>query len=122
MWGPVLAHMAALYWISSLSDPGELPPGVSDKVAHFVAYAVLGTLALRACAGGRWVGVTGRAAVRAAGLAAAYGAFDEIHQRFTVGRHSSMADWVADALGACAAVTLGLVLARFARRLKRRDV
>jgi VanZ family protein len=101
--------MAALYWASSQPDLTSLPGGVSDKVAHFGAYFVLAALSLRATAGGRWAGVHGRSALGAFGIAAAYGALDELHQLMTPGRFPGMDDWIADALGAVAALVLGLI-------------
>lgn len=123
LWGPVVAFIAALYFASSRSDLPALPGGVSDKVAHFAAYTVLSALAFRGFAGGGWAGVHVRSALSAFGLAAGYGLLDEVHQRFVPGRFAAVDDWIADALGATAAVLLGVIAARVARRLTaRRDV
>ena len=109
-WGPVVALMAAIFQVSSFEDLGSLPGDVSDKTGHFSAYAVLGALALRATARGRWAGVTARAAVVAWGVCLAYGASDELHQRLLPGRTMAFDDWIADAAGsATAIVLLGLV-------------
>lgn len=43
-------------------------------------------------------------------MTAAYGAFDEYHQRFTPERTPEVADWLADTLGAVAAGLLWLRL------------
>ena len=122
LWGPPIAELVALYWASSRSDLAALPGGVSDKFAHFVAYFVLGALALRATAGGRWAGVNGRAAVGAFVFAGTYGALDELHQRLTPGRSPGFDDWIADALGALAALVLGLIAARLIARMTRNRV
>lgn len=119
LWGPPLAEMVTLYWLSSRSDLARLPGGVSDKFAHFVAYAVLAGLSLRAAAGGRWAGVNRRAALVALAVACGYGALDELHQVFTPGRFAGVDDWVADALGALSAIALGFIGAWIARRLAR---
>lgn len=104
--------MAAIFWVSNLQIPGPLPGDVSDKTGHFAAYALLGTLALRATARGRWTGVTGKAAAVAWGVCLAYGASDELHQSFVPGRTMALDDWIADAAGsATAIVLLGLVAA-----------
>jgi VanZ family protein len=108
--------MVALYWASSQPDLTRLPGGVSDKVAHFGAYFVLAALTFRATAGGRWAGVTGRAALGAFGVAAAYGALDELRQLMTPGRFAGLDDWIADALGAVAALLVGLIAAGVMRR------
>lgn len=102
MTGRAAAGLGALAWaglIFWLSSRPSLPaPGfpLSDKVFHFAAYFVLG-LAL-SLAGLR------PAAATAAGWA--YGASDEVHQRFVPGRSADPLDWLADALGVAAAVYL----------------
>jgi VanZ family protein len=51
-------------------------------------------------------------------ICACYGVTDEWHQRYVPGRFPSVDDWVADALGAAAAV-IGLVaIARVRRRCR----
>jgi VanZ family protein len=100
-WGPAVLHMALIYAASATSDPA-LPDGVSDKSAHFGAYAVLGALMARALAGGAWDGYTWPKAAVAWALAAAYGATDEWHQAFVPGRVLELGDWMADVAGAAA--------------------
>jgi VanZ family protein len=76
-----------------------------DKTAHLCFYGVLGTLFKR------WRRESGDSALRAVLgailFAAAFGAFDEVHQRFIPGRSMELLDWAADvsggALGAVAA-------------------
>ncbi len=119
IWGPPVAGMVGLFWISSQPDLTSIPGGVSDKTAHFAAYFVLAAATLRATAGGRWSGVTGRAALIAFSIAAGYGALDEVHQIFTPGRFPGVDDWIADALGAIAALALGLLAAALVRRVGR---
>lgn len=41
LWGPVIAVMTVIFTASSMSDPGAPPGGLSDKTAHFAAYAAL---------------------------------------------------------------------------------
>ena len=81
---------------SHVAGPG-MPHG--DKVGHFLVYGLLGTLLCR-------LGNGGRAAGWALFLASAYGASDELHQFFVPGRSCSLADWVADTLGAALAIGL----------------
>jgi VanZ family protein len=116
LWAPVVVQMALIFGASSLSDPGPLPAQVSDKTAHFAAYAVLGLLVIRALAGGRAEGVTWKRALLAVVLTALYGASDEFHQRFTPGRTPDLLDLRADAFGACVGVAVGYV-ARLYRRI-----
>lgn len=104
-WLGVVAWSALLFWQSSSSGDGSLleflPPG-SDKLAHALAYLVLGGLA--ASATGGW----------AAGalLAVLFGISDEIHQSYVPGRFPDLWDLVADAVGALAGAWLGLRLVR----------
>jgi VanZ family protein len=99
LWAPVVAYMAAIFFVSGLSI-APLPEQVSDKTGHFVAYAVLALLCVRAVGGGlrRRVGL--RVAVLALVIASAYGAFDELHQWFVPGRSADILDWYADSSGA----------------------
>jgi VanZ family protein len=84
---------------------------MSDKTAHVIAYALLGAVVLRARSDLRWAGCTWRAAWQSWLVATGYGVTDELHQWFVPGRMSSAADWVADAVGAAAAVVAIVVLA-----------
>ena len=69
----------------------------SDKVLHGAVYAVLAGLFCRSLAGSG----AGRAAM-AVGflLAVLYGASDEYHQTMVPSRSGSVADWLADSVGA----------------------
>lgn len=81
--------MAGIFYLSS--RPGEAVglPAPWDKLAHFLAYALLGfLLGLGLDRGGQ-----------AFGVAALYGLLDEFHQSFTPGREVSLLDFLADALG-----------------------
>lgn len=82
-----------------------LPPG-ADKVAHALAYAVLGALLA-------WA--TGRPGLAVA-LATLYGVSDELHQAFVPGRTPDVLDLVADLLGA----TAGAAAVGFHHRRRRR--
>jgi VanZ family protein len=76
-------------------------PG-ADKVVHVFMYGVLGWLAASA-------GATSRRPVPVVALwfgIALFAAADEWHQRWIPGRSADWADWVADALGAAAAIWL----------------
>lgn len=102
LWGPVLAYMAAIHIESSMSDPGA-PPGVSDKLLHFVAFGGLALVALRALAGGTWAGVTRWTLAGCCVIVLLYGVKDEWQQRFTPGRTADSMDVAADLAGAATA-------------------
>lgn len=98
----------AIYWLSLFagthSEARDVPSGIwsYDKLLHAGAYFGLTTLVLIAA---RRFGSlsTWRTYVKAAALALAYGAFDEITQPL-VGRQCELFDWLADAAGVLAAV------------------
>ena len=52
LWGPVVAYMAFIFALSSISHPPPLP-GQSDKLLHGLLYGGLGALFARAVAGRR---------------------------------------------------------------------
>lgn len=101
-WGPAVAVMAGIFFLSS-RPALPVPPGYDDKVAHAVAY---GTLALAVLHGltGAWRRRPGLVQVMAAvGIATLYGVSDEFHQSYVPGRTTDLLDVVADAAGATAA-------------------
>lgn len=112
----LLGGLLAVYWVAlfiSTHIPipaGVLPPEVSDKTLHFVAYAGLAGLV------GMWTWiiepVTLRRGFLLLGLLAVYGGCDELLQ-IPVNRHADWFDWFADIAGA----TGGLILAAGANRL-----
>jgi len=113
-------HVAlALTWLGAFVAThiprGDVPPiGVSDKTLHALGYFVLATLLLLTLAA-RGAARVRRAALTAAVLAA-YAAVDEITQAL-VNRQPAVDDWLADVLGAAAAIALWeVVLAIYARR------
>ena len=77
LWGPVLLVMGLIYSQSAKSDPAAPPGGMSDKSAHFLAYAVLGATVVRALAGGRPSAMTAGRIALAAFVATLYGVSDE---------------------------------------------
>jgi VanZ family protein len=113
--------MALIWALSSQSgqlDLRHLP--WSDKVAHFIEYAILGALYAYAVTR-TWPQLSSlRALAIAAALTSAWGYLDEIHQAFVPGRNSDLRDWVADTLGAIAGATIACVLDRARRKLPAR--
>ena len=84
-------------------------PEGTDKAVHFVLYAVLAYLALRAA---RIAKPSARLALAVGLSVAAWGALDEWHQRFIDERSPDLADFLADSSGALAGVAARLVVAR----------
>ena len=104
LWGPFLAALALVFWLSSLSNV----PGARyfwDKLLHVVGYTGLGVLALRAFHGG--VRRLSPAPTAFAGIAIiVWGISDEFHQSFVPGRDASAWDLLADVIGFGFAVLL----------------
>jgi VanZ family protein len=121
LWGPVLAHMAFIFFLSSITKVGDLPGRMSDKAAHFLVYGLLGFLIVRALSGGSLTGMTAMRAITAVVLAGLYGVTDEIHQSFVPGRNPDVLDVVADTLGAGGAVALIYLLRYFVASVAKRQ-
>ncbi len=114
-----LLALAWMGWIYYLSDQPALDIEdyffAQDKVAHAVAFGILGALFLasmqQSTEGYRcyqlWIAV---------GLTTAYGVFDEWHQAFVPDRTPDLWDVVADTIGALVAVALMYRLAQPRKR------
>jgi VanZ family protein len=109
-WGPAAFWAAVLFFLSSRPSVGISLEGGLDKVAHLVAYFVLGVLLAH--------GATTRrlSPVIAVLIGWTYGIVDEIHQSFVPGRFAEFGDWVADAIGVVLGVTFFFTVLR--RRLR----
>lgn len=116
LWAPVAGYMALIFVLSSIPNPPALAQASSDKGLHFLLYAGLGALVVRALAGGLGRPVTIRTLVVAVLVSAAYGATDEIHQYFVPPRQMEALDLAADTIGA-AASALMLYAANARRRV-----
>ena len=106
VWGPALTLMAAIFSVSSLPDPPNIPGGMPDVAAHGLAYAALGGLMLRAMTHARWSGVSATRVAAAAAMTMVYGLSDEFHQSFVPGRVADVRDLAADSIGALVSVFL----------------
>jgi VanZ family protein len=116
--------MAAIFYASSLPDLSALPGGISDKVGHFLGYALLGALLLRALSGAHVRGATPAVACRAFLLSVVYGVSDEGHQHFVHGRTAAFDDLLADTSGAAFAIAVCWMVTRavYHRRAQRGEV
>jgi VanZ family protein len=119
LWGPFIAALAVVFWLSSLSRvPGA--GYVWDKLLHAIGYAGLGVLALRAFHGG--IEPLRPAPTSFSAVAVILWAIsDEIHQSFVPGREASGWDVCADTVGfALAVIVFALVTSRAFRSLRAR--
>ena len=101
----LLGWMALItYWSGQGTLPIDQPNvanvfhGLQHRIAHLIAFGLLGLLA-------RWAfdGLP-RASVLAVILVSVFGATDEWHQSFTPGRRAAIDDWVVDTASAALAV------------------
>ena len=104
LWGPVAVYVAFIFWLSSA--PRQIP-GIQrfpwlDKPCHFLEYAPLGSLLVRAISRS-WVGLGGKRVHAWATVGAILvGSLDEIYQKFIPLRISSPWDALTDVIGAAA--------------------
>ena len=106
-WLPLIIYCLVIYIQSDLPSPESIPSfQFSDKVLHFLAYAVLGVLFYRAYQTLRIKDNVRRLMLLSVGSASLYGISDEIHQHFVPFRDGDILDAVANTLGALCGVYL----------------
>ena len=99
-WLPILIYCLLIFIQSSypsIKSAPELPH--IDKVLHFVAYALLGALFLRAFKTSRIKNNVKLMLILSVLLSSLYGISDEIHQYFVPHRDADLMDVLADMLG-----------------------
>lgn len=116
-WWPPAAWAACILvatWIPGARLPRvDAPPG-TDKVLHFLFFAVLGYLTVLSLRGGG----SQRTALRVLVAIAAFGALDEYVQQFIPGRSMELNDWLADLAGASVGLMLAMRAGRGAREAR----
>jgi VanZ family protein len=112
IWGPVLAYLALIFYLSSLS---RVPwtSAYPDYLLHGLEYFGLATLLARALNNGLRRSVPGRLMLLSLALCTLCGIVDEIYQWWTPDRLSDYRDVLSDAAGA----GLGLLALGLAQRL-----
>jgi len=114
-WGPAVAWMGVIFYISSLPDTsipisGDEPLSIG---AHLAEYAILGFLLLRAVtAPSGWLSHRWLGALITLLCSFLYALSDEWHQSFVPGRFSSPVDVMVDVIGAGLAILIALSLER----------
>ncbi len=104
-WFPLFSYMGAIFYMSSLSQP-RLLVYAPDYAWHFLAYFILGLLAIPAFAKGLALVAQGRAGLYGVVFSLLYAFSDEWHQSFVPGRVASGQDLVMDSLGIVAAAAV----------------
>ena len=97
-WLPPLIYAAAIYQVSSQSEPfPSLAHIFWDKATHAAEYAIFAILLCRALRSERlpWAAAVPLAVV----LVSAYGGSDEWHQMSVPLRSADGMDWLADTIG-----------------------
>ena len=99
--------MAVIFVISSISAPylPKVPIPAFSRIAHFIEYAILGALLIRAFYKSKII-LFGSLIITSIAIASLYGATDEIHQYFVPGRYMDIVDWLFDFLGSAAGTLL----------------
>ena len=102
-WLPVIIYAVCIFIFSSISRPPEVVPAFpySDKLLHFIEYALFGFLMLRAL----FASYKDKKSIiylrfLAVFIVIFYGVTDEIHQYFVPLRHMDILDLVSDSMGA----------------------
>ena len=121
LWGPVVAYMGIIFALSSRSTLPQPPAGLTYYHAHFIAYAGLAVVTLRATSRG-FRETSWHAVLTAVTICWLYGASDEYHQSFVPGRTVDVLDWVADALGSIMGAGAMTAWSIIGRRPGTRDV
>jgi VanZ family protein len=115
-WLIVAAYLSGIFVLSAQSTLPTLPGAPSDKLEHFIAYAVLGALVVWAMVRGDWRRVTFRIVILATLCCTIYGWTDEFHQLFVPGRQYDLHDLLADGTGAFLAAAASWAWGIIARR------
>lgn len=114
-WLVVGVYMAGIFVLSSISRlPQPDVPGI-DKPEHYLAYGGLAVITFLALRRSRNDLALWLVALLSVGIAAAYGASDELHQRFVPGRTCDVYDWFSDSLGALSGAAVMLIGAKLGR-------
>lgn len=104
---PLVIYWIVLLVLTSLPSTMAITSGVSDKIEHFGAYAILGALLFLAFRfQGKYAVLKKNASLFAFLISAFYGMLDELHQLFVPGRSADIIDWIADFAGAGLAVLI----------------
>ncbi|MFQ5740221.1 MAG: VanZ family protein [Acidobacteriota bacterium] len=114
-WIPALLWAALIFSLSQLSAPpgSELAP---DYVGHAILYGVLAAAFVYGVKGGLRGPLSPGGAWSAWVLVSLYGAADEFHQAFVVGRDASFQDLAVDSVAALMVVLASYHLAGKADR------
>jgi VanZ family protein len=116
-WIPAVVCGAFIYWLSDQSQPpgGDLGP---DYVKHFLGYGLFALAVAVGMTSGFHSRLSFRKVLGSFLIAGIYGCLDEFHQGFVPGRTATVADVLADLLGAFSFLAIAFLSQSFAIRRK----
>ncbi len=103
---PAIAWAILILIVSTLPNPPSLGPQGSDKVVHFALFFIQGALCVPALLALKRPGAR---ALATFALILVFAALDEALQLVVPGRFASIDDWMANALGAAAGLSLAAI-------------
>lgn len=104
---PLIVYWLILFTLTTLPSANVPKVGIYDKVEHFLAFFILGSLLyLKFRTQEKFHLGRKYPEVVTIVTTAIYAAFDEIHQYFIPGRYMDYYDWRADMIGCATAVIL----------------
>ncbi len=115
-WLPAAVCAALIFWFSQQSRVPAVVGGVPDQAGHSIGYLIFSLTLVWGATSGLSKGLKGSSAVLLWVVALAYGMSDEFHQSFVSGRTPSLADLLADGVGALLGISVSWLLLR-SRRL-----
>lgn len=100
-WTPVVLWMVLIYYSSSIrgEDISKIDIPNIDKLFHLVEYFILGALLVRAFANSSDKANLKLILFLSILIASTYGALDEFHQRFVLGRSPDIFDIFSNIIG-----------------------
>ena len=105
VWLPLILYCLFIFIQSSFPSPIKEPDvPFFDKYLHFIAYAVLGVLFMRAYRTLRLGNDNTKVILLSILSAGLYGISDEIHQYFVPGRYADIMDALINFIGAAGGV------------------
>ena len=91
LWGPVLAYMAVIFYLSAQSNP-PVPGGIPDWMLHGGEYFGFAVVVFRAVSGGLPAVVTRARVATTMAMVMTYAISDEVHQLFVPYRTADVRD------------------------------
>jgi VanZ family protein len=114
---PVLGAALSIYYVSSLPQIPYIHSTCAwyDKVLHIIAYFIFGISLFLAFVPYKKTSLKKKLIISII-IGAFYGATDEYHQYFVIGRSSEIADLIADIIGICLSSIFMIVYHKYQNR------